>query len=72
VDTDRSPAAIDLKPEDGAQPGKPVKGIFAVDRDELKLCLGGKDGADRPTAFRSTDGNGAVLIVLKRAKGKSG
>jgi len=43
-------------------------GIYAVDRDELKLCYA-EPGARRPSAFESKEGQKVFLLVLKRAKG---
>jgi squalene-hopene/tetraprenyl-beta-curcumene cyclase len=66
LDTGKKPAAIDFVPADGPHKGKTLKGIFAVEKEELKLCLG-KEGEDRPAAFRSQAGEATVLLVLKRA-----
>jgi uncharacterized protein (TIGR03067 family) len=64
-DARKCPASIDLVPAEGPHKGKTLKGIFAVDKGEMKLCLG-KEGEDRPTAFSSKAGEQTVLFVLKR------
>lgn len=61
----RKPATIDLVPADGPHKGKTLKGIFAVEKGALKLCMG-KEGEDRPTAMRSKAGDERVLVVLKK------
>jgi squalene-hopene/tetraprenyl-beta-curcumene cyclase len=67
LDTGENPATINLVPADGPHKGKTLKGIFAVEKRDLKLCLG-KEGEDRPTAFSSKAGQATVLLVLKKAE----
>jgi uncharacterized protein (TIGR03067 family) len=45
-----------------------VKGIYSLDGDTLKLCLGLMGGKDRPTAMESKEGSNHILITLKRVK----
>lgn len=65
LDTLKKPAAIDLVPADGPHEGMTLKGIFALEKRRLKLCLG-KEGEDRPTAFRSAAGDQTLLFILQR------
>jgi uncharacterized protein (TIGR03067 family) len=67
LDVAKKPATIDLVPADGPHKGKTLKGIFAVDKDELKVCLG-QEGKDRPTELSSKAGSETMLFVLKKAK----
>jgi cyanophycinase len=61
----KAPATIDLVPADGPHKGKTLKAIYAIEKNELKLCIG-KEGEDRPTAFSSKAGEETVLLTLKR------
>lgn len=45
------------------------KGIYAIDRDRLTLCLATGAG-ERPREFASRAGSGQLLIVLRRASEK--
>jgi RNA polymerase sigma factor (sigma-70 family) len=65
LDPSKDPKQIDItimKQPDG-QPLAVVKGIYVLDGDELRLCLGVKD---RPQVFPKKPGPGEVLL-LKRA-----
>ena len=61
VDTVKAPQHIDATTDgkDGTQPG-----IFVVEGDTLKMCLG--TTGSRPAEFVSKPGDGHLLIVLKR------
>src|SRR6516162_3290193 len=39
LDINMKPSAIDVVPADGPETGMTMKGIFAVEKGELKLCL---------------------------------
>jgi uncharacterized protein (TIGR03067 family) len=47
-----------------------IKGIYALDGDELRLCLGGLD-KDRPAAFPKKPARGEVLILQRGRWGAS-
>jgi uncharacterized protein (TIGR03067 family) len=57
VNAKRTPAEIDLKFQ-----GQDTPGVYEVDGESLKLCLGG--GGTRPARFAGTEG--AMLLVLQR------
>lgn len=66
VDPTRTPKAIDLRILSAGgwfTSNVDIKGIYELDRDTLKLCLGAQD--KRPTEFSD---KGSSLIVLKRQK----
>jgi uncharacterized protein (TIGR03067 family) len=44
-----------------------ILGIYALDGDQLKLCLGAP-GSTRPDGFATKPGNGTMLLILKREK----
>ena len=65
LDPTTSPKRIDLdKGGDGGQ----AYGIYALDKEELKICYG-EPGAERPKAFESKAGDKVFLLVLRRVKG---
>jgi uncharacterized protein (TIGR03067 family) len=68
LDTTKKPATIDLVPGDGPDKGMTWKGIFTMEKGELKLCMA-KAGKDRPTV-RSKAGDETMLLVLKKADKK--
>jgi RNA polymerase sigma factor (sigma-70 family) len=69
IDADKTPKQIDItvKKLNGPPIGV-IKGIYVLDGDELRLCLGEK-GKDRPTAFPKKPGPGEVLILQRKAPG---
>jgi uncharacterized protein (TIGR03067 family) len=68
VDAAKSPQTLDEVIEDGGDlKGKTVKAIYEIKGDELRVCHGAP-GADRPTELSSKDGDGLVIVILKRVK----
>jgi RNA polymerase sigma factor (sigma-70 family) len=61
VDPTAKPKHIDLDPE-----GKPIKGIYALDGDTLKICASFSVDRDRPAAFETKEGSEMLLLVFKR------
>ena len=59
------PKEIDIDPSDE---NKTFKGIYALDKNTLKLCLCPEDGAARPDEFALKDGKNHVLVVMERTK----
>jgi uncharacterized protein (TIGR03067 family) len=68
VHASNKPKTLDIIPEDGADKGKAVKGIYEIKGDELRICHGGTWRHDRPSEFSAKEGSGNVLITLKRVK----
>jgi uncharacterized protein (TIGR03067 family) len=62
VDPKADPKKIDLT---AGSEDKKAAGIYAVTKDELKLCYG-EPGADRPGKFESAAGSRVFLLILKR------
>jgi len=62
LDPKQKPKHIDL-----TQPDKDrsAQGIYALEKDELKLCYG-EPGDPRPTTFASPEGKKVFLLVLRR------
>jgi len=56
------PKEIDIKPGDE----ETVQGIYAIDKDTLKICITEDPTAGRPNEFAAKDKN--VLVILKRVK----
>lgn len=64
IDPSKSPKEIDLEPLEGTEKGKKLGGIYELDGDKLKVCVGDKV---RPTDFK-TDAKGLGLIAFERVK----
>jgi uncharacterized protein (TIGR03067 family) len=62
LDAGQRPARIDLKKGD-----KTAKGIYLLDGDTLKLCVG-RPGTERPREFASPAGSPTVFTVYQRVK----
>jgi len=72
LDISKSPKAIDLEIVEAPAPnedkeGKTSLGIYALDGDDLKLCLATPGEEDRPTKLAGEAGK-HVLLTLKREK----
>lgn len=65
IDPTQKPPHIDIVPSDGPEKGKKGRGIYSLDNDELKLCIGGP-GEPRPKEFISKEGVKTVLVTMKR------
>lgn len=60
-----TPKRIDFGSISGEVRGGPGSGIFELEDDTLKLCIG---STGRPTAFETGPGSGTLLYVLEREK----
>jgi uncharacterized protein (TIGR03067 family) len=67
VDPAKTPKTIDLtvKVDDKTFT---LLGIYQLENDDLKLCLAAEPGVKRPTEFKTENGAGVGLFVLKREK----
>jgi uncharacterized protein (TIGR03067 family) len=70
LDAGRTPQTIDLSPIDGSDKAKIAAGIYSLKHGQLKLCINlfGKDTTQRPTAFKTHEGDGVGFAILERAK----
>ena len=60
------PTGFEMVQADGNAKGEPVLGIYVIEGDTLKICLGGKD---RPRAFESgPDSQNAIYTLQRVAK----
>jgi uncharacterized protein (TIGR03067 family) len=63
-----NPKEVDLMPEDGADQGKTLHGIYEIRAgNRHRLCLA-PAGAPRPTRFESKAGSGYLFEELQRVK----
>jgi RNA polymerase sigma factor (sigma-70 family) len=62
LDPSKNPKAIDLEGDVS------VPAVYSLDGNTLKLCLPnmGKGGGDRPTEMATKEGDGRLLVLLKR------
>lgn len=65
IDVDKVPHEIDIEFVEGCEAGNWSYGIFEVNNDRFKICLG-LTGAVRPLAFATSTGSGHALENLKR------
>jgi uncharacterized protein (TIGR03067 family) len=68
VDESASPKTFDVLFEKGPEEGNRSLGIYELDGDIWKICLG-LTGKTRPTRFVSEPGSGHALEILKRGRG---
>ncbi len=70
LDPQKDPKTIDHFPVGAAyNPKVPLLGIYALEKDRLKLCWSKTDGRDRPTAFAVANPRSRhILLVLQRQK----
>jgi uncharacterized protein (TIGR03067 family) len=66
LDPSKTPKTIDIQITEGNDKGKTQLGVYEVDGDTFKLCVGQAGGTDRPTAVEAKDN--AFLFVFKRDK----
>ena len=65
LDPAKSPKAIDFTHLIGDDKGKTEPGIYAFEKDQLKVCLY-ENKKDRPAAFEGKGADGYWIVVLKR------
>ena len=67
LDASKTPRQIDLSLTPNG--GTVIKGIYALDGDELRMCLALGVGKERPTEFAAKPGS-AEFVVLRRINAK--
>jgi uncharacterized protein (TIGR03067 family) len=65
IDVEEVPHRIDIEFVEGPEAGNWSYGIFEVDGDHFKICLG-LTGASRPGGFKTSRGSGHALENLRR------
>jgi uncharacterized protein (TIGR03067 family) len=69
LDPATSPKAIDLTVADGEAKGTVVQGIYAVEGDQLKLCIREvPERGARPKEFKTEKNDAILYATLKRVK----
>lgn len=68
IDVNQNPPHIDIEFVEGPETGEWSYGIYAIDGDELTICLG-LTGAPRPTRFMSAKHSGHALQRFHRVSG---
>ena len=68
VDATKSPMHLDIT-SDKPNQGETTLGIYAIQGDELKVCLRcDRNKGGHPTEFSTKPDSGLILLVFKRAK----
>jgi uncharacterized protein (TIGR03067 family) len=68
LDPSQKPKAIDLTALNDAFKGKTTQGIYSLDGDTLKVCMGNKDTKARPKEFKPGKDGDLMVLTLKRVK----
>jgi uncharacterized protein (TIGR03067 family) len=68
IDVEENPSQIDIEFVEGPETGQWSYGIYALDGDELTICLG-LTGAPRPTRFATSRDSGHALQRFHRVSG---
>jgi uncharacterized protein (TIGR03067 family) len=68
LDATKSPRTLDLYMMVGDKEKGPIKGIYALEGDTLKICYAQLPGDERPKTFASPPKSRTYYISLKRAK----
>jgi uncharacterized protein (TIGR03067 family) len=66
LDASKSPKEITITPADEQE--KPLLGIYAFEKDQLKLCFNESGEKVRPSGFVTRADSQAVVLVLKQEK----
>ncbi len=68
IDSSKTPHSIDFTCTTGPQKGQTLKGIYKIEGNNLTICQGLIERADRPTEFAAPVRTNRSLVVWKRAK----
>jgi uncharacterized protein (TIGR03067 family) len=69
LDASKKPRELDITlVDEGPDKGKRKLGIYEIDGDRLRICLGPLGSDQRPKEFASRPGSGTVLEVWTRAR----
>lgn len=67
LDAKKDPKTIDFNIETGNDKDKKQLGIYTLDGDTWRICIG-RPGGERPKEMKSTAENGIAVITFKRKK----
>ena len=71
IDTTKSPKHLDIMLPKESNQERAVLGIYAINGDELKVCLRfGRSKGERPAEFSTKADSGLTLLVFRKAKAK--
>jgi uncharacterized protein (TIGR03067 family) len=68
VDATKTPATINLKPDDGEKRNETVVGIVQIEEDTVKICWADGAKSPRPTRFETNKENKQFMLTLQRTK----
>jgi uncharacterized protein (TIGR03067 family) len=67
IDATKKPKTIEMTSIMGPEKGKPMLGVYEIDKNTFKVCLA-EPGKDRPMDFAAKAGSGHMLTVWEREK----
>jgi uncharacterized protein (TIGR03067 family) len=67
LDSSKSPAQMDIRPESGPDQGEKLPAIYEFDGQQFRVCYG-RAGGERPASFAAPADSGQVLITYKKKK----
>jgi uncharacterized protein (TIGR03067 family) len=67
LDPNQKPKTIDITFVTGPDEGKTFRGVYALEKDRLKICWS-SSGQKRPTGFSTKPKSSHTLLILKRGK----
>jgi len=65
MDTSKSPRQMDIHPNSGPDSGVTIQAVYEVGAETMRVCYA-REGASRPTSFKTTDDDRVLMIVYKR------
>lgn len=68
LDPTKKPSVITMKALSGQYKDKVNEGIYALEKDTIKICIPNLPGEPRPTKFESPEQSKLILIVLAKEK----
>ena len=67
LDPSKGPHQMDILPENGADAGATMPGIYEITPDGFRVVYT-RPGRERPTKFSTADDAGQMMVVYKRAE----
>jgi len=70
VGRDDKLATLDLTPDDADKKDRPLKGLYVLDGDTLKVCVNEGKISERPKELGAKEGSHCAMVTFTREKSK--